>query len=433
MRRFNALTRFFGAAMLLLGSASVAHADGAGPSPRWTARFGTDVADHATGVAAAPGGGGVIAGYTDGSFPGQTSAGGSDVFVAAFDDTGAQRWLRQFGGKGADRATAVALDAQRNAYVSGYTNGRMPEGSSVGAGDAFLAKLGPDGSLLWLRQFGTTGADYARGVAVDASGNVFVGGDTNGTLPENVSAGGDGDAFLAKYDASGDLVWLRQFGSAGSDRINGVATDAEGNVLATGVTQGALPTNHARGQSDGFVAKFDGNGTRVWLRQFGSEEADYAYALAAGPDGASYVTGYTYGSLPGNANSGNLDGYLARFDANGNLSWLRQFGNDGVVFGYAVAVEPAGNVLLGGWTNLDQLGPSGTVGAWHAYTARFDRQGQIVGLHEFGASSMEKEVGLAVDRAGNAYVTTSGILPAAGQTGRPPGGADDVLLLSYPP
>ena len=437
MRRFSALSCLCSAAMLLLSSAAVAYADGTAQSsrssPRWTQRFGTDVADHATGVAAAPTGGSVVAGYTDGTFAGQAGSGGSDVFVAAFDAEGRRRWLRQFGGTGSDRATAVAVDAQGDTYVSGYTNGRMPGGSSAGAGDAFLAKLGPDGTLAWLRQFGTTGADYARGVAVDATGNVFVGGDTNGTLPENANAGGDGDAFLAKFDASGDLVWFRQFGSNGSDRVNGVATDAAGNVLAAGVTQGSLPTNNARGKSDGFVAKFDGNGTRVWLRQFGSEDADYAYALAVGADGASFVTGFTYGSLPGNASSGNIDGYLARFDANGNLSWIRQFGHDGVVFGYAAAVDASGHVLLGGWTNLDSLGPSGTLGPWRAFAAGFDARGQNLWLSEFGASAMEKEVGIAVDHAGNAFVTTSGILPAAGDTTRPAAGADDALLISYPP
>ena len=84
-----------------------------------------------------------------------------------------------------------------------------------------------------------------------------------------------------------------------------------------------------------------------WVAQFGSDVADFAHAVTPGRDGGGYVAGYTYGSLPGQVNSGNIDGFLAHFDRNGNLAWARQFGHDGAVFGYAVAVDRAGRILVG--------------------------------------------------------------------------------------
>lgn len=401
---------------------------------RWVQQLGTDQVDHATGVAVRADGSAVVAGYTDGAMADATSAGGSDVFVAAYGPEGERLWLRQFGGKGVDRATGVAVDAQGAAYVAGYTNNRMPPGDSVGSGDAFLAKIGPDGDLVWLRQIGTTGADYARGVAVDPTGNVFVAGDTNGVLQGATYAGGDDDAFVAKFDASGDLVWERQFGSAGADKINGIATDPAGNLLVTGVTTGSLPTNRASGDRDAFVGKFDNNGQRVWLRQFGSGAADFAYGIASGRDGGSYVTGYTYGSLRGQSSSGNIDGYLVHYDANGNLMWLRQFGHDQAAFGYAAAVEPSGHVLVGGWANYDIASVAGEAGPWRAFVRDFGSTGDGTAVRQFGASDMEKPVSLAIGKGGDVFVATTGTLASGGQaaTSSPPMTANDALLVRFP-
>ncbi len=439
MRRLLAVPFVYGVLALLAGAPTAVTAQNVPAQARWASTLGSDRVDHAAGIAVRTDGTLVVAGDTAGALPGATNAGASDLFVASFDAGGQRLWVRQFGGRGADRATGVAVDARGDAYVSGFTNNSLPHADSVGAGDAFLAKFDATGALAWVRQFGTSGADYARSVAVDATGNVFVGGDTNGTLPGNVSLGGDGDAFLAKFDARGDLVWLRQFGSAAADKITSVTTDAQGDVLAVGTTRGTLPTNRARGSSDAFMIKLDGNGTRVWLRQFGSEGADYAYSVAADAAGGAFAAGFTYGSLPGNVSSGNIDGFLAHLDANGNRTLLRQFGDDGAVFGYAVALDPAGNPVVGGWADLDPLGGSPAPGPWRAYVATFDAQGAPRGVRQFGTSGMEQPVGVALDGSGNLYVTTSGVLPPGGAPAdtdtspRPPAAANDLLLLSYPP
>lgn len=379
----------------------------------------------------------VVAGYTDGTMPGASNAGASDVFVAAFDRGGKRSWLRQFGGAGSDRATGVAVDTAGDAYVTGYTNGSMPDtGGSHGAADAFLVKLSPEGGLLWSRQFGSPAADFARGVAVDPTGNVFVVGDTSGALPENAAARGRSDAFVAKFDASGDLDWMREFGSSALDRATGVAVDAGGDALIVGTTSGALPTNSAGGASDVFVAKVGPNGQRLWIRQFGSEggnQADFGQAIAARPDGTSFVTGYTYGSLPGNNSSGGIDGYVARLDASGNLSWVRQFGAGRAVFGDAIALDPGGDIVTGGWSDVDPFGAKGSSGPWRVFVAKLDPEGRKpVWVRRFGASGKEEAVGLAVGRDGGVTAASSGILK------RPPApsfpvSANDVLLLRYPP
>src|SRR2546425_1032036 len=111
----------------------------------------------------------------------------------------------------------------------------------------------------------------AVGIAVDASG-VYVAGLTWDALPGQTSAG-SGDAFLRKYDASGNVLWTRQFGSSDFDQADNVAVDASGAYVA-GVTAGAFPGQTSAGSADAFVIKYDTSGNVLWTRQFGSSGYD---------------------------------------------------------------------------------------------------------------------------------------------------------------
>jgi hypothetical protein len=106
----------------------------------------------------------------------------------------------------------------------------------------------------WIRQFGTSDWDSAGGVAVDTSG-VYVTGGTDGALPGQTSSG-DYDAFVRKYDGSGNELWTRQFGSSYVDRARGVAVDGSGNAYVAGGTNDALPGQSSSGGLDAFLVKF---------------------------------------------------------------------------------------------------------------------------------------------------------------------------------
>ena len=107
----------------------------------------------------------------------------------------------------------------------------------------------------WTRQFGTSDNDYAPGLAVDASGNVYIAGYTLGALPGQ-SFSGSMDAFVRKYDGEGNELWTRQFGTSDNDSAYGLAVDASGNVYVAGETRGALPGQSSSGSLDAFLIKF---------------------------------------------------------------------------------------------------------------------------------------------------------------------------------
>jgi Beta-propeller repeat len=167
---------------------------------------------------------------------------------------------------------------------------------------------------LWVRQLGTAVFDGALGVATDVAGNVYLTGDTHGSL--GGANRGPSDAWVAKYDAAGNQLWVRQLGTASYDAASGVATDGDGNVYLTGRTYGSLGGAN-RGGSDAWVAKYDAAGHQLWVRQLGTADytddgIDDAFGVATDGEGNLYLTGWTLGSL-GGANRGGSDAWVAKY------------------------------------------------------------------------------------------------------------------------
>ena len=284
----------------------------------WSRRFGTSAFDADLRISTDASGNVLITGRTQGSFPGFANSGGDDVFVAKYLSTGTQFWIRQFGTFSTEWANGICADTSGNVYVSGYTQGSLSGNSNLGGRDAFLVKYSGGGSQLWVRQFGTSANDTAVNNATDSSGNIFVAGYTVGNLPSNSNLGGN-DGFLAKYSTSGSQLWVRQFGTSGTDFAQQVVTDSTGNVYLAGYTTGSFAGYTNAGSEDVFVAKYSTNGTQLWVRQFGTSASDIDSGLSVSSSGNIYLSGYTRGSLPGNSNAGNADAFIIGIHPNGRL------------------------------------------------------------------------------------------------------------------
>jgi len=146
---------------------------------------------------------------------------------------------------------SIAADAS-GIYLSGLTAGAFAGQTSAGSNDAFLRKYDVGGTATWTRQFGSSGADQANGVAVGASG-VYVAGFVGGSLPGKTTAGGQ-DAFVRKYDSDGATIWTGQFGTAATDSAAGV-TVSDSGLFVAGFTTGTFPAQTGFGLEDVFVAK----------------------------------------------------------------------------------------------------------------------------------------------------------------------------------
>jgi hypothetical protein len=404
-------------AFLFVALASFASAQ----NQTWIRQFGSGGYDWTYAVAADGSGGVYVSGSTYGSLGGP-NAGGSDAWLARYDSTGMQTWIRQLGTNADDDAFATSSDGAGGVYVSGWTFGSLG-GPNVGGFDAWLGRYDGAGNQIWLLQIGTTTGDLAFVAAYDGSGGVYVCGYTDGSF--GAPNAGSLDAWLAHYNSAGNQTWIRQIGTSYADFANAVASDDSGGVYVSGDTEGSLGGPNPGGR-DAWLAHYDSAGTQTWIRQIASSEDDDARAAASdGLDGV-YVGGSTRGNL-GGPNAGHSDGWLAHYDNAGNQTWIRQFGStafadEGV---NAVAPDGSGGILLSGFTD----GPIGGTyaGGYDAWIGRYDGTGHRIWIQQIGTSSYEVAIDVASDGLGGAFV--NGI--THGDLGGPNSGGDDAWLARY--
>ncbi|MFL5807536.1 MAG: PKD domain-containing protein [Roseiflexaceae bacterium] len=334
-----------------------------------------------------------VAGVASGAWPGQPWAGTNDAFVRKYDANGNELWTRQFGTTSSDDVRGIAADAS-GVYVVGYTVGTFPGQTSPGGGDAFIRKYDADGNELWTRQFGTTASDIAAGISADASG-VYVAGLTSGTFPGQIRVG-DWDGFVRKYDASGIEVWTRQFGTVGLDEVQAISADASGIYLA-GYTSGVFPGQPWGGSRDAFVVKYAASGTALWARQFGTTGAEEARGIAADASGV-YVAGLTSGTFPGQIRVGDWDGFVRKYDAGGTGVWTRQFGTVGRDEVHAVSADASG-IYVAGYT-LGAFPGYINAGSSDAFARKYAADGIEVWTRQFGTPAGDEANGVSVAPTG---------------------------------
>ncbi len=366
----------------------------------WTSQFGTQRYDLAYATAAVDDGA-YVAGFTNYALRGQTYHHRYDAFVSRFDASGRELWTRQFGTSGTDQALALAAD-DSGVYVVGSTDGRFPKQLHAGELDAFVAKLGPNGRQMWLEQFGTRGADEAVAVALAGTG-LLLAGSTDGRLSS--SRLGGTDAFVGGFSLEGEPRWIRQFGSSGTDRARGLGVES-GTVHVVGSTDGTLPGKTSLGGVDAFIQTVDTDGRRLWSRQVGTAGTDEATSVLSVRGGA-YVAGVTDGALQGQGSLGGSDAFLMRLNGRGERVWTRQFGTPASDDAVAVGGTAKGVYVAGSTTGA--LPDQELFGETDAFIRRYEPKGTEVWTLQFGTSDFDKAYGFALGR-GAAYVagTTHG-------------------------
>ncbi len=321
--------------------------------------------------------------YVTGAYEGEAAFGGgttltntsptsyADVFLAQYDSAGTLAWVRSAGVEFAhDEGTAVAVDSAGNVLVTGRSVLDTFAGVPVAnVGRIFVAKYTSTGAEVWAQKAGSYSGgilDTGTGIATDNAGNVFVGGVFHSPVATfgigMFTSYGNADMFLAKFDATGTLQWARQAGGAGEDTAGGVAVAADGSAYLVGAVAGNASfsgtnvTSVAGAASDGFVAKYAGDGRVTWVRRFGGGGLSAARAVAVDAAGTVHVTGYFSGGVTFGTNtlkgiSGSYDAFLARLDAGGVFAFVQQAGGADLSgdFGLGVGVDAVGNSVITGY------------------------------------------------------------------------------------
>lgn len=402
-------------------------------TPRWPIQFGSAGDDGAERIVTDQTGAVYVVGSTNGNLFGK-NAGDEDCYIAKYDNNGNLLWSKQFGSSQQDIISSAAVDSSNNLIVVGDTNGNLfgtqggGSGSAVSDGDAFVAKFSPTGSMIWSKQFGTPQVDFANGVAIDSQNNIYVVGDTDGGLFGTHTDDDRSDVFLVKYDTNGNQTWGKQFGGSydsvkggSEDRGEAIALDGQDNIYVGGMTDDLFASN--TNGYDAFVAKLDPSGNILWGKQFGTDERDEVRSICVDSAGNAYVGGDMNQSddLDGDPNYDPGDGFVGKFDANGNQIWMHQWSTPSEDSVGDVILDNQGNVYAVGGTEGSLFGTySGNGG--DAAIAKYDPNGNVLWSNQYSVNGGLNSA--CMDNQGHLFL-------AGGTVGSPFGpaaGGDDIFI-----
>lgn len=289
-----------------------------------------------------------------------------------------------------------------------------------------------DPSVVWASYYGGSDWDEAKNCTVDASGNVYMAGQTTSTSNiassggfQTTYGGGAYDAYVVKFDSSGSRIWSTYYGGSGNEDNSHVVVDKWNNVYLSGGTSSAnsIATANAYQSSigsyaDAYLAKFNSNGVRIWGTYYGGDQGDGATGCAVDDSGNVYLAGATNStslvatpaSFQMTYGGGNSDAFLAKFDSSGTLNWATYLGGANDDQGYGCATDLSGNICVFGITNS----PSGIASpiCWQsnlsgfndAFLAKFNSTGTRIWSTYYGGPGDEYAYACTTDSSGNIYL-----------------------------
>ncbi|MEB3271931.1 MAG: Calx-beta domain-containing protein [Synechococcus sp.] len=343
------------------------------------------------------------------------------------DDAGSSSsWTRLFGTTAFEQAKAVAVASDGSIYLAGLTEGNLNGQLNNGFADGYLVKLFADGTPSWSRLVGSGEYDRALAVASSADGAIYVAGSSEGNLDGQVQQG-SGDGFVSRFQADGSKAWTTLLGTTAADEIVAVTTGSDGSVYVAGATWGGLGGQIPSGLADGFLTRLSADGIPVWTRLLGTEQEERATALARGLDGSLYVAGSTNGALHEAVNSGSSDAFLSKYDPNGLRLWTRLLGGVSADGATGVVVANDGAIYICGSTE-GTLQEQASAGGGDAFVSKFGPDGSHLWSRLVGSTDFDAARSITVGRNGNVFVAG---MTAGSFDGQPNRGQRDGFLSQF--
>ncbi len=318
----------------------------------------------------------------------QTVFGGDihDALITKFDSTGNRVWCTYYGGNGSDGLLDIVYDFNNNAiYTCGGTNSTngiatsgthmsIPPPIKINHLLAMLVKFSTSGIRQWGTYYGgDTLYTSAQAVCTDGTGNVYIAGITTATSGiattgafNTTLMSGSMEGFLAKFNGNnGTRLWGTYYGGANDDEITDATCDQVGNVYIAGKTAStsgiASSGSHQSAYAsayDGFIAKFNGTGSRLWGTYYGGAGSEEVTAIISDYNGNVYCAGYTSSSSGISTSgtyqpvlNGSSDGFITKFNSSGVRQWATYYGGNGSDIISSLTGTATGHICAAGWTN----------------------------------------------------------------------------------
>ncbi len=317
-------------------------------------------------------------------------------------------WSKNFGGTGEDVITAIAIDpASGDIIGTGYFRDTIDLGGGVmgstGSNDIFLFRFTADGEHRWSKRFGDAASQTPNDLVLDSTGAIYIVGEMSGSIDfgdgKPVTSSGGQDAFVAKFDLDGKVIWSRLFGDSSTQRGEGVAITPTNQVIVAGTFSGFIPLTGMELPSnpsgkDMFVIKLDSSGFDVGAKKYGGINSDELSDVAVDSTGAVLVTGnfsdtIDFGSLGSFPSAGSSDAFVLKLKPDLSEEWVRIYGDAMSQRGGAIVTSSKNDVfVMGDFTGSMVLGDGSSLMAPDQQRALF-----LVSVSSDGAFRWGKSTG----------------------------------------
>jgi len=357
-----------------------------------------------------------VVGNATGDFGSQINQGDQDTYLTKYDSAGNVQWTRLLGSAGTASSYSLALNPSGGVALAGSTTGTvMDTAVSNGNTDSYVVKYDANGNQTWAKQIQTLATNQAASVSVDSSGNVYIGGQVSGgVIGAGQTGNGGADAYVAKLDSKGNVVYEHQYGSSGTDTAAATATTSDGGLVVASVINGhAIVSKYTNG---------DATTTPVWQEDLGALQAGGSIGGMTVSNGHVYVTGTTSNTnltasgaaTVANASSGGMDAFVFGITDSGTTAsadTVTYVGTGAADKGNAVTVGSDGTIYLAGTTNGTFAGQSRNIPSVdNMFVSALNPNGTIQWTRQYGgADGTSTGQGVAFDTQGSSVLDALGL------------------------
>lgn len=335
---------------------------------QWSKTYGGTDDDRGEEVIQTSDGGYALIGYSrssDGDV--STNEGFQDHWIVKLDTQGEIQWQKSYGFPGSDQAFSIIQTLDGGYFTAGFldvtaSNGEgndlleTEEGGAIratqhGVGEFWGHKLDANGDMQWRRYFGGTNNDRAYTTLQADDGGILMIGASESTDFDISNSKGSYDFWVVRMDASGTLLWERSFGGSEIDIAYAATKTPDGNYVIAGDTRSNDgDVTGFNGNADAWIIKINDQGDLLWEKTVGGTNFDTARAITATVNGLAITGSSRSDDIDVTTNAGQNDIWMVLLDADGNLQDQRSIGGDGIDFGFGIAANNQGSIIVAGET-----------------------------------------------------------------------------------
>jgi uncharacterized delta-60 repeat protein len=295
-------------------------------------------------------------------------------------------WIALLGGTANDYGYEISADSENNIIVVGST-----QSAGAGSADVLIAKYDASGALLWSKAYGSANSDIVYRLVIDSSDNIIVAGQTAYAL--------NTDGILIKYNSAGTLQWARGLGRTGNfELFYGVTVDSSDNIYATGYT------DHGAQGYEFLVAKYNSSGGLQWQYKMGGSSNDYGRSASIDSSGNIILSGFTV-----SFGQGSNDAMIVKLNSSGSVTWTRTIGNTSTDNFFHAAVDSSDNIIAVGRSVQD--------GYYETIVAKYSSSGNLLWIKALSDTGTAADYGynVVIDSSDNIYISAlTGAFAGAG-------------------